>query len=95
MWRTEVAGASVKVATLGPGASFGEEALLKGEPRNATVRMATAGRVLKLGKEDFDGAGEQLRLDSRQVADFNAKRCQPSAAALTAHTVHLVEQRLR
>jgi CRP-like cAMP-binding protein len=54
VWRTEADGNSVKVATLGPGASFGEEALLKGESRNATVRMATAGSVLRLGKEDFD-----------------------------------------
>jgi CRP-like cAMP-binding protein len=52
--RTESDGNTVKVASLGPGASFGEEALLKAEPRNATVRMATPGRVLKLGKESFD-----------------------------------------
>ena len=54
VWRADTSQEAVKVATLGPGASFGEEALLKGEPRNATVRMTTAGRVLKLGKEDFD-----------------------------------------
>ena len=54
VWRADGSGQAVKVATLGPGASFGEEALLKGEPRNATVRMTTPGRVLKLGKEDFD-----------------------------------------
>ena len=54
VWRADTSQAAVKVATLGPGASFGEEALLKGEPRNATVRMTTPGRVLKLGKEDFD-----------------------------------------
>jgi rhodanese-related sulfurtransferase len=54
VWRADTSRDAVKVATLGPGASFGEEALLKGEPRNATVRMTTAGRVLKLGKEDFD-----------------------------------------
>jgi CRP-like cAMP-binding protein len=45
---------AVCVATLGPGASFGEEALLKGEPRNATVRMTEAGRLLKIGRADFD-----------------------------------------
>ncbi len=52
--RADGDGQVIKVATLGPGASFGEEALLKAEPRNATVRMATPGRVLKLGKEHFD-----------------------------------------
>jgi rhodanese-related sulfurtransferase len=54
VWRAEGSGEAVKLATLGPGASFGEEALLKGEPRNATVRMTAPGRVLKLGKDDFD-----------------------------------------
>ena len=42
------------VARLQPGASFGEEALLKQDPRNATVRMTADGRVLRLDKYDFD-----------------------------------------
>lgn len=54
VWRKDGDGNEVKVASLGPGATFGEEALIKSEPRNATVRMTTAGRVLRLGKEDFD-----------------------------------------
>jgi rhodanese-related sulfurtransferase len=45
---------AVSVAKLGPGASFGEEALIKGEPRNATVRMTSDGRLLRIGKADFD-----------------------------------------
>lgn len=32
---------------------FGEEALITELPRNATVAMLTAGRVLRLGKQDF------------------------------------------
>jgi rhodanese-related sulfurtransferase len=54
VWRTDPGRPPAKLAALGPGASFGEEALLKGEPRNATVRMTKAGRVLKIGKADFD-----------------------------------------
>ncbi len=42
------------VARLGAGASFGEEALLREQSRNATVRMVTAGQVLRLAKQDFD-----------------------------------------
>lgn len=42
------------VATLGPGATFGEEALLQEGLRNATVRMASVGRILQLPKADFD-----------------------------------------
>lgn len=52
--RTTAGATPARVARLGPGNSFGEEALLKNEPRNATVRMATAGRVLRLAKADFD-----------------------------------------
>jgi rhodanese-related sulfurtransferase len=76
VWRTDADGNSVKVATLGAGASFGEEALLKGEPRNATVRMATPGRVLRLGKEDFDQLLKTQLLheisaeEARRLTDF-------------------------
>jgi rhodanese-related sulfurtransferase len=52
--RADAGRKAITVATLGPGAAFGEEALLKGEPRNATVRMTSAGTVLKIGKADFD-----------------------------------------
>ncbi len=45
VWRTDPGRPPAKLAALGPGASFGEEALLKGEPRNATVRMTKAGRA--------------------------------------------------
>jgi rhodanese-related sulfurtransferase len=66
-----------KVAMLGPGDSFGEEALLKSEPRNATVHMTTPGRVLKLHKEAFDAlVGSQLlheigAEEARRKADFH------------------------
>jgi len=65
-----------KVAMLSAGDSFGEEALLKGEPRNATVHMTTPGRILKLRKEDFEALiGSQLlheigAEEARRKADF-------------------------
>jgi rhodanese-related sulfurtransferase len=52
--RTDPGRLPVRLANLAAGAAFGEEALLKGEPRNATVRMTQAGRLLKLAKDDFD-----------------------------------------
>ncbi len=42
------------VATIGPGDAFGEEALLQGGYRNATINMITPGRLLMLGKANFD-----------------------------------------
>jgi CRP-like cAMP-binding protein len=55
VWREDAfTGHSSKLAVLGPGDTFGEEALLQGGYRNATVRMATPGRLRKLSKTDFD-----------------------------------------
>ena len=41
------------LAVLGPGEAFGEEALLSGSPRNASVAMLGPGRVMRLPKADF------------------------------------------
>jgi len=46
-------GTEIKLAELGPGENFGEEALIADSRRNATVRMVTAGELLRLTKEDF------------------------------------------
>ncbi len=44
---------AVKLAMLGPGDSFGEEALISNATRNATVSMATNGSMMRLSKSDF------------------------------------------
>ena len=43
----------IKLAELGPGDSFGEEALIAEAKRNATVTMSTDGVLMRLGKNDF------------------------------------------
>jgi CRP-like cAMP-binding protein len=43
----------IKLAELGPGDSFGEEALIAEAKRNATVTMITDGTLMRLGKADF------------------------------------------
>jgi CRP-like cAMP-binding protein len=43
----------IRLAELGPGDSFGEEALIAEAKRNATVRMLTDGVLVRLGKNDF------------------------------------------
>ena len=45
---------TVELATLEPGRSFGEEALLSGSKRNASVTMLTDGMVMRLSKDDFN-----------------------------------------
>lgn len=44
----------VPLATLNEGDSFGEEALISDSKRNATIRMATDGTLMRLSKEDFN-----------------------------------------
>lgn len=43
----------IKLAELGPGEGFGEEALIAGAPRNATVEMLTDGQLIRLKEPDF------------------------------------------
>ena len=45
---------NIALADIGVGDSFGEEALLSNEPRNATVTMVEDGILMKLGREDFE-----------------------------------------
>jgi CRP-like cAMP-binding protein len=44
----------VKLATLSVGDSFGEEALISDNKRNATITMLTNGHLMRLNKEDFN-----------------------------------------
>ena len=44
---------NINLAELGAGKTFGEEALLSGADRSATVSMMTDGILMRLGKEDF------------------------------------------
>lgn len=44
---------TVELATLGAGASFGEEALLSGSKRNASITMTSPGQLMRLAKDDL------------------------------------------
>lgn len=44
----------IKLADLGPGDTFGEEALISQAKRNATVTMITDGSLMRLGQDDFN-----------------------------------------
>ncbi len=46
-------GQTKHLAEVGPGAFFGEDALVSDAPRNATITMLTNGTLMRLGKEDF------------------------------------------
>jgi CRP-like cAMP-binding protein len=57
--RKSPGGGEVKIAEIGPGKSFGEEALLSGNPRNATVTMETDGLLMRLPATDFNALLKQ------------------------------------
>ncbi|MEZ5438789.1 MAG: cyclic nucleotide-binding domain-containing protein [Lysobacteraceae bacterium] len=42
-----------QIDAFGPGRGFGEEALVSGEPRNASIRVTRAGSVARLSADDF------------------------------------------
>ena len=44
----------IRLAEIGKGDTFGEEALISGARRNATVSMLTDGALMRLGKDDFN-----------------------------------------
>ena len=45
---------NIDLAELGVGGTFGEEALISGAERNATVIMQTDGILMRLGRDDFE-----------------------------------------
>lgn len=44
----------IRLAELGPGDTFGEEALISQSKRNATIAMLTDGSLMRLNKQDFN-----------------------------------------
>lgn len=51
--RTGANGRDIRLATLYPGDTFGEEALVSGTTRNATVRLVTDGELARLTQDGF------------------------------------------
>ncbi len=56
--------ADLKLAVLGPGDSFGEEALIMDSTRNATITMNTDGILMQLSKDNFNKLIKEPTLNS-------------------------------
>jgi CRP-like cAMP-binding protein len=68
-------GEQVRLAILGPGDYFGEDSLLEGTPRTATVEAVTPCALLRLSRADFDALLERapdLRERLGQTAEARA-----------------------
>ena len=64
-------GKEIRLAQLGPGDTFGEEALISDAERNATVRMASDGELARLTKSDFEHLIKQPLLHAVERAEAN------------------------
>ncbi len=64
---TAASGKVIKLAELDAGQGFGEEALISGAKRNATVTMVTDGSLMRLAKQHFD---ELLKAPVLQTLTF-------------------------
>lgn len=62
------------IATLGPGHSFGEMALLTGDPRSASAIAKTDLQLLRLGKDQFDALMEVSPTLRKAVEQLNSQR---------------------
>ena len=60
VYRTDAEGKQMVIARIGPGSYFGEEALLSGQPRSASVRAITVVDVMVLGMNDFTALSSGL-----------------------------------
>ncbi len=76
VFSTNEEGVDVALAELGAGDSFGEMALLTGEPRSASVRASQDTRALRLMKNDFDRLLEEQPALARELLQVFGQRLQ-------------------
>ncbi len=69
----------IKLAQLGPGDSFGEEALISESKRNATITMLSKGTLVRLAKQDFMSL---LNEPVQNWLDFDKAKSQVEAGEL-------------
>jgi CRP-like cAMP-binding protein len=75
----------IPLAELKPGQGFGEEALISGDPRNATVTMISAGTLMRLPAADFDNLLREPLVHRVNLAQ---------GAELIKHGAQLIDVRL-
>lgn len=79
------------IAMLEEGQWFGEEALLSGKPRNATVTMATDGVLMRLDRQDFDALLREPVIHTIEVAEAR-RRIEEGARWLDVRTADEFDQ---
>lgn len=70
-----------EVATIGPGAVFGEMALIERAPRNASVAATSELKVLVLGQREFSGLMDESPEFTRRILASLAHRVREKDAS--------------
>lgn len=74
-----------KIATLGPGAYFGELSLLDRGPRSASVVADTDMTLLVLGQREFSGVLDEVPTLAHKLLTSMAKRLREADTKLYSH----------
>lgn len=89
----ETDGLPVKVAEMGPGSFFGEDALVSDVARNATVTMVSDGKLMRLSQPDFESLLHRPLIEklSRVEAEKLLQQDEPAAYYLDVRSTEEYE----
>ena len=86
-------GIRTNLTELGPGAYFGEVALVTGQPRTASVEAMEESRLIKVSKEEFDRLLDQNPQLARHIINQLANWLVAGDRRLENEVVHQVKLR--
>jgi rhodanese-related sulfurtransferase len=93
VYRETLDGIRTDLTVLGPGAYFGEVAIVTGKPRTASVEAVEESTVLAIGKEEFDSVLDQNPKLARQIIYGLSQWLVEGDKRLEQETVHQVKMR--
>lgn len=93
VFRETVDGIQTSLTELGPGAYFGEVALVTGQPRSASVEALTEARLIKVSQVEFDRLLDQNPKLARHIINQLANWLVTGDSRLEKEVVHQVKMR--
>ena len=93
VFRETADGIQTNLTELGPGAYFGEVALVTGQPRSASVETLTEARLIKVSQEEFDRLLDQNPRLARHIINQLATWLVTGDRRLEKEVVHQVKLR--
>ena len=93
VYRETLDGIRTDLTVLGPGAYFGEVAIVTGKPRSASVEAVEESTVLAIGKDEFDLVLDQNPKLARQIINGLSQWLVEGDKRLEQETVHQVKMR--